>query len=31
MQELLDRAVLRNLVEGYASFADAGEPERVAG
>jgi uncharacterized protein (TIGR02246 family) len=31
LQELLDRAVLRNLVEGYASFADAGEPERVAG
>jgi len=31
MQELLDRAVLRNLVESYASFADAGEPERVAG
>ncbi len=31
MQELLDRAVLRNLVESYASFADSGEPERVAG
>ena len=31
LQELLDRAVLRNLVEGYASFADQGEPERVAG
>ncbi len=31
LQELLDRAVLRNLVESYASFADAGEPERVAG
>ncbi len=31
VQELLDRAVLRNLVESYASFADAGEPERVAG
>jgi uncharacterized protein (TIGR02246 family) len=31
LQELLDRAVLRNLIESYASFADAGEPERVAG
>jgi uncharacterized protein (TIGR02246 family) len=31
MQELLDRAVLRNLVESYASFADAGVPERIAG
>jgi uncharacterized protein (TIGR02246 family) len=31
MQELLDRAVLRNLIESYAGFADAGEPERVAG
>jgi uncharacterized protein (TIGR02246 family) len=31
LQELLDRAVLRNLVESYASFADQGEPERVAG
>jgi uncharacterized protein (TIGR02246 family) len=30
LQELLDRAVLRNLVEGYASFADQGLPERVA-
>lgn len=28
---MLDRAVLRNLVESYASLADAGEPERVAG
>ncbi|HEX4432931.1 MAG TPA: nuclear transport factor 2 family protein [Frankiaceae bacterium] len=31
LQELLDRAVLRNLVESYASFCDAGEPDRVAG
>lgn len=31
LQELLDRAVLRNLVESYAGLADAGEPERVAG
>jgi uncharacterized protein (TIGR02246 family) len=31
LQELLDRALLRSLVEGYASFADQGEPERVAG
>jgi uncharacterized protein (TIGR02246 family) len=31
LQELLDRAVLRNLVESYASFCDAGDPERIAG
>ncbi len=31
LQELLDRAVLRNLVESYASFCDQGEPDRVAG
>jgi ketosteroid isomerase-like protein len=28
---LLDRAVLRNLIESYASFCDAGEPDRIAG
>jgi uncharacterized protein (TIGR02246 family) len=31
LQELLDRAVLRNLIESYANFCDAGEPERTAG
>ncbi len=31
LQEWLDRAVLRNLVESYASFCDAGDPERIAG
>jgi uncharacterized protein (TIGR02246 family) len=31
LQELLDRAVVRNLVEACASLADQGEPERVAG
>jgi uncharacterized protein (TIGR02246 family) len=28
---MLDRAVLRNLIESYANFCDAGEPERTAG
>ncbi len=31
LQELLDRAVLRNLIESYAAFADQGEPESLAG
>jgi uncharacterized protein (TIGR02246 family) len=31
VQEMLDRAILRNVVESYASLADAGEPERLAG
>ncbi len=31
LQELLDRAALRDLVENYAGFADAREPARMAG
>ena len=31
LQELLDRAALRNLVESYAAFADTGNPDGVAG